>query len=146
MLKNKLAVPVLVAVMVWAALVVPVACDPKLSDVGDNEIAGPEEEVGFGVAVAVLCAVAVGVDLGVTVGVGVDRDVDVGVGVREPPHAEAAREAWKLRASRSEHAAKVGANFVFKATSSDCRRARRGLSLDGHPLPDGTGRSTLTTN
>jgi hypothetical protein len=52
-------VPVLVAVIVCAALVVPFACDPKFSDAGDNEIDGvpllpppdPEVEVGVGVGV-----------------------------------------------------------------------------------------------
>jgi hypothetical protein len=42
LLKNRLAVPVLVAVIVWAALVVPFACDPKFSDVGESESAGDD--------------------------------------------------------------------------------------------------------
>jgi len=79
-------VPVLVAVIVWPPLVVPVACDPKLSEVGENEIGGVPlrdvaVDVGEGVGVAVAGAVGVAVAFGVGVGAGVDVDDDVGVGV-----------------------------------------------------------------
>jgi hypothetical protein len=79
-----LAVPVLVAVIVCAALVVPFACDPKFRDVGEKEIGAVplgDVEVGVGDGVAVAGAVGVAVAFGVGVGVGVDFDDDVGVGV-----------------------------------------------------------------
>jgi hypothetical protein len=91
-LKNTLAVPVLVVVIVCAALVVPFACDPKFSEVGENESGGvPLGDVAVGVGVAVAGAVGVAVAFGVGVGVGVDfdDDVGVGVGVLDPPCADA---------------------------------------------------------
>jgi hypothetical protein len=93
----RLALPVLLSVTVFAPLVVPTRCLPKLRLVGDTEPTATgvavgvgvavRVEVAVGVAVAVLVAVAAGVDVAVAVavevavGVAVDVAVAVLVGV-----------------------------------------------------------------
>ena len=70
------ALPVLVKVTVFAALVVPTVCFAKVRLVGERLTAG----AGVGVAVGVGVCVAVGVAVGVSVGVGVIVGVGVAVG------------------------------------------------------------------
>jgi len=84
---SSVALPVLVNVTVFAALVVPTVCFAKVMLVGERFTAGAGVgvAVGAGGCVAVGVAVDVGVGVGVFVGVGVavgPAGVTVAVGVR----------------------------------------------------------------
>jgi hypothetical protein len=63
--------------------------------------------------------------------------VGVGVDVRDPLCADTAWGAPRPRATRSEHIVRTGTS-LFIITTSNCRRARKGLSLGrgAPPLTD----------
>jgi hypothetical protein len=60
--------------------------------------------------------------------------VGVGVDVRDPLCADTAWGAPRPRATRSEHIVRTGTS-LFIITTSNCPRARRGLSLGRGALP-----------